>query len=61
VRRAHHFADLQEFGAKNKNAYSQQQRYCHKDGLSSPLWRGLHRTIRNWSRYIMHKQVLPPV
>jgi hypothetical protein len=45
VRRAHHFADLQEFGAKNKNAYCQQQRYCDDETFSSPLWRGLHRTI----------------
>jgi hypothetical protein len=45
VRRAHHFADLQEFDANDKNPYRQQQRYCDNDGFSSPLWRGLHRAI----------------
>jgi hypothetical protein len=45
VRHAHHFADLQEFGANNKSAYRQQQRYRDNDGFSSPLWRGLRRTI----------------
>jgi hypothetical protein len=45
VRHAHHFADLQEFDANDKNADRQQQRYCDNDGLSAPLWRGLRRTI----------------
>jgi hypothetical protein len=45
VRHAHHFADLQEFDANNKNAYRQQHGYCNDDAFASPLWPGLRRTI----------------
>jgi hypothetical protein len=45
VWRAHHFADLQKFGTKNKSGYRQQQRYGDNDTFSSPLWLGLRRTV----------------